>query len=112
GPFPFDRTGADMTNSRQAPLILALAIGAALALGACESKLAGRSEPVQAPPPKPETGTVVPPPPPAEAAPGEAPVVIQPVGGEQRVRVALLVPLSGPNATVGRALLDAAQLAV
>jgi ABC-type branched-subunit amino acid transport system substrate-binding protein len=52
-------------------------------------------------------------PPPTEApaaevapAPGEVPPA------QTGVRVALLVPLSGPNAALGKALLDAAQLAV
>src|SRR5262245_4562642 len=88
GPPPFERTTADMTNPRQAPLLLALAIAAALALGACESRLAGRSPEVQAPPPaKPETGTVVPPPPPegTEATPETAPFVMQPAIGQQRL---------------------------
>jgi ABC-type branched-subunit amino acid transport system substrate-binding protein len=35
-----------------------------------------------------------------------------PAGPSDRIRVALLLPLSGPNATLGHALLDAAQLAV
>lgn len=52
------------------------------------------------------------PPAPAAAAPeAPPPTGLRPPPAEA-ARVALLVPLSGPNAAVGRALLDAAQLAL
>ena len=62
---------------------------------------------VLAPPPEPIA---------AEAATAEAtpsPVILRPPPGmRQKVRVGLLLPLSGPEAAVGRSMLDAAQLAV
>ena len=84
----------------------------------------GRSQPTtraEAPPPAPPPVVV---PPPAAAvreeassvpqAPAPAPAApARPVAGPTGApRVAFLVPLSGPNAAVGRALLDAATLAL
>ncbi len=43
--------------------------------------------------------------------PGAAPGLVQPSAAEA-VRIGFLVPLSGPNAGIGRALLDAAQIAL
>ncbi len=58
--------------------------------------------------------TVAPPPPPPQvpAAPVQVapPVAAQPV--DDRIRVGLLLPLSGRGAPVGQAMLDAAQMAV
>src|SRR5262249_45405858 len=77
------------------------ALAASLALGGCGGTVAG-------PAPAPQ----------ASAPTGPAPVVVRappPVQGQPQSgppNVALLVPLSGPNATLGRALQDAAQMAV
>jgi ABC-type branched-subunit amino acid transport system substrate-binding protein len=107
-----------MTSPRHAPFLLAPALAAALALAACETRVSGPSPPVQAmPPAPPPAATIVPPPPPAIAPAVEPPspeaVILPPAPADPRmVTVALLVPLSGPNAAVGRALLDAAQLAL
>lgn len=93
------------------------------ALGGCDDPrvagVFGRSQPAtQAPPPPAPVRPPEPaareaePAPPVAAAPLPAPaprVAASPVGPP---RVAFLVPLSGPNAAVGRALLDAATLAL
>jgi len=64
----------------------------------------------QAPQPLPPTGTS--PPAPAETtAPGAVESQAAPPAPQQRPVVALLLPLSGNNAALGRALLDAATLA-
>lgn len=106
--------------------LLAMLVVAPL-LAACDDPrvagVFGRSQPTtQAPAPPP----AVTPPPPIMPAP-TAPVVQEPVpaapapqqvapaiapGPKGAPRVAFLVPLSGPNAAVGRALLDAATLAL
>lgn len=90
-----------------------MALLAVVALAACESKGRPPPETVEAPPPvtapgpleralpldiAPDSESV------RDSAPAAAPA--------DGVRVAVLLPLSGPNAAVGRALLDAAQLAV
>jgi branched-chain amino acid transport system substrate-binding protein len=108
------------------PILLALLIAAPL-LGACEDPrvagVFGRSQPTtQAPPPPAPAPVIVPPPAPVARAPEPTPPVVatplpapvprvaaSPTGAP---RVAFLVPLSGPNAAVGRALLDAATLAL
>ena len=63
-------------------------------------------QPVQVPP---VTEPPVPLPPPTAAEPEPAPAS---EANQTGVRVGMLVPLSGPNAALGKALLDAAQLAV
>jgi branched-chain amino acid transport system substrate-binding protein len=81
--------------ARSASLILMLAIAAALADCAPEESVPAPVSGLQSPfSPPPEQ-----PPPPPPAAP-------------QAVKVALLVPLSGANAGLGKAILDAAQLAL
>jgi len=70
----------------------ALAAAAALALGACA--------PTVSPPARPQQPAAAP-----SAAPG-------PAAPDGRTRVGLLLPLSGPTAGLGTAMLDAAQLAV
>jgi branched-chain amino acid transport system substrate-binding protein len=90
---------------------LACAAAAALLLAACESKVQAPVQPVQVPPPAAaQAPTPLPPAPEpvTEAAPAETLAPDEFDG----VKVAFLVPLSGPNAALGRALLDAAQLAV
>lgn len=55
-------------------------------------------------------GKTVTAPPPVAQAPEPAPTAVQPVA--QTVKVALLLPLSGQNAQIGQAMLEAAQLAL
>lgn len=88
------------------------AVACAVALAGCESKVQAPVQPVQVPPP-PVTEAPTPLPPPSEApAEAPAPSSAETADGAGGTKVALLVPLSGPNAALGRALLDAAQLAV
>lgn len=115
---------------------VALAVTAALALGGCENTgtgggrntagggpLTGANAPSRVESPLPgEPGASSPPTATAPAAPvdpgsagPEATPGIQltpPPGIANRTRVALLLPLSGPRAGLGRAVLDAAQLAL
>ena len=115
---------------------VALAVTAALALGGCENTgtgggrntagggpLTGANAPSRVESPLPgEPGASPPPTATAPAAPvdpgsagPEATPGIQltpPPGIANRTRVALLLPLSGPRAGLGRAVLDAAQLAL
>jgi ABC-type branched-subunit amino acid transport system substrate-binding protein len=51
-------------------------------------------------------------PPPAIAAQPVAPVTATPLPASQGIKVAVLLPLSGPNADLGKAMLEAAQLAL
>ena len=117
------------------PALFAAVIAAVLApgLGACQSTtFGGLLQGDQPPPPgaaapgprgpQPPTYAVTPvprPAPPALAVPGDAQgqqpgdqttVVTAPEDGS--VRVALLLPLTGPNAGVGQAMLNAAQMAL
>ncbi|MGQ0661387.1 penicillin-binding protein activator [Sphingosinicella sp.] len=59
----------------------------------------------------PRTRTVTPPPPPQEEVQPTRPIGRLPAD-ETRNRVAVLVPLSGPNAALGQSLLNAANLAL
>jgi len=77
-----------------------LRVAGVLALAACSSNLLSGERPAQAPPP----------PRAVEAAP--LPVPEPPPAAQDRVKVALLLPLTGPNAAIGQAMLNAAQLAV
>ncbi len=94
--------------------VLGCIAAASLLLAACESKVQAPVQPVQVPPPV-ATAPPTPLPPPApepaaeEPSAAETPATMAELGG---VKIAFLVPLSGPNATLGRSLLDAAQLAV
>jgi branched-chain amino acid transport system substrate-binding protein len=97
-------------------------------LGACDDPrvagVFGRSQPTtQAPAPAPSPPpSIIPPAAPAPVVQEPAPALPAPVqaeavpaiqpGPKGAPRVAFLVPLSGPNAAVGRALLDAATLAL
>jgi branched-chain amino acid transport system substrate-binding protein len=77
----------------------------ALALAACRSEtIPGRPEQAQASQP------------PIQPVPGNAPVTQTPLpspgGPGGKVRVAMLLPLSGQNAVLGNAMLDAAQMAL
>lgn len=106
--------------------MLALLFAAPL-LGACDDPrvagVFGRSQPTTQAPPPPAPVVVPPapvvreaePPPPVVAVPAPAPAPAQPrvaASPTGAPRVAFLVPLSGPNAAIGRALLDAATLAL
>lgn len=99
---------------RPARLVSRLALLAVLFAAACETV-----PQASAPPPAPigaPAAAAVPaearPPAPAEALPAPATPRLRQPGGAEAVRVALLLPLSGQAANVGRALLDAAQLAL
>ena len=89
-------------------VVLSVALGAALA-----TQLSGCTAPEQQPQPivtaPPPTATQLPalPPPVQQAAPTPMQAVTN-----GRPKVALLVPLTGPNATVGQAMLDAANMAL
>ena len=97
--FPSGRNGAGIGPS--AGLRVALGLVVALALSGCTSKVRSPGAAVQVTPP------VTAPAPSARIDTAPAP----PVAGDT-IQVAALLPLSGPNAALGRSLLDAAQLAV
>jgi ABC-type branched-subunit amino acid transport system substrate-binding protein len=86
--------------SRLAALLL---VGALTACGVPPAPAPmGTPQPAYAPPPPPATAPLAPPP--------GAPMPPEAQGGA--VKVALLLPLSGPNAELGKAMLEAAQLAL
>lgn len=98
----------------------ALAILALAALAGCAAppeetsapipnivQAAPQPTPQPAPPPAPQSAPTTPPP--AEPTP---PLAVQPAPPPVPAKVALLLPLSGPSAPIGQALLNAAQLAV
>ncbi|MDR3518726.1 MAG: penicillin-binding protein activator [Azospirillaceae bacterium] len=91
-----------------------LCAGVALALTACAGPRVRPAEPpLQVPPPTAST-TAPQPVPPVVAAP-QAPVTVAPLtsaGSGDKLRVAILLPLSGPNAAIGNALMQSAQLAL
>jgi ABC-type branched-subunit amino acid transport system substrate-binding protein len=91
--------------------VLGCAAAAALLLAACADNVQAPVEPVQVPPPPvAEAPTALPPPEPiAEESVAETPM---PTDASDGIKIAFLVPLSGANGPLGRALLDAAQLAV
>jgi ABC-type branched-subunit amino acid transport system substrate-binding protein len=92
------------------------AVGAVLIAGllaSCSSgKVDSRGPAPQASQPAPSTVPLPPPIPPLPIPTAPDTLGVSRPGAEDTVRVALLVPLSGPNAAIGRALLDAAQLAL
>ncbi len=111
---------------RSVPLFVAVIV-AALSLGGCENagelreRVAGilgqgQSAPVTppAPPPAAEAVPAIPPaaPAPSTAIDPAAAVAVEKSARSGPPRVALLLPLTGPNAPVGQALLDAATQAV
>jgi branched-chain amino acid transport system substrate-binding protein len=111
-----------MFCSRFALRAAAAPLLALLVVAGCESPRNAR--PAQGPQ-RPATDNIVVPPPGTPGSPGFTPGVsalppgplpIRPaevaLPSEQRARVALLLPLSGNNAEVGRSLLNAAQLAL
>lgn len=89
-----------------------------LALASCAGvTIAGHAVgPQAAKPPTPQTAPVqsesLPPPPAPPAAPAAAPVVPPSGAAAGRVKVALLLPLSGPSGALGQAMLNAAQMAL
>ena len=82
-------------------IIRGIVIGAALALSACVRPSGPPPEPVRPGPTQPVRPTTPPP-----VRPG------LPEADTERHRVALLVPLSGTNAGIGRSLANATQLAI
>lgn len=89
------------SGRRTASLLVTLTAAAGL-LGACASP---RSVPAPPPVPQPPPVTALPP----ETPPPELPSALPQDG---RVRVGLLLPLSGANAALGQSMLDAAQMAL
>lgn len=93
---------------------IALALGVLLVLAACQTP----SVPKTVPPaqPAPETTEVLPEalggPLRAETAEPPAGAVVTQTDLDSRIRVGLLLPLSGPQARLGHALLNAAQMAL
>jgi ABC-type branched-subunit amino acid transport system substrate-binding protein len=82
-------------------------------LAACVGLLAGCASPGSVPAPTPT------PQPPPQTAPNPAPTVVPPpvveppaTSKDDKVRVGLLLPLSGANAALGQSMLDAAQMAL
>lgn len=91
-------------------------VSAALTISAVTlaTQLSGCTPPAGQPqavvvPPVPTAAPIPLPPPPVMAAPVETPMLTVTSG---RAKVALLVPLSGPNSSVGQAMLDAANMAL
>ncbi|HEX2113665.1 MAG TPA: penicillin-binding protein activator [Alphaproteobacteria bacterium] len=82
----------------------------ATTLAACETKVQAPVQPVQVPPVTEPPRPLPPPTADVEVEPAPPSGPVPPM--QEGVRVAFLAPLSGPNAALGRALLDAAQLAV
>ncbi|HYM02297.1 MAG TPA: penicillin-binding protein activator [Stellaceae bacterium] len=84
----------------------------ALALSACKSETipGGSAQPQATAPPVllPVPPAVTTPPEPVAPPAGEAPLAAE----AGKVRVALLLPLTGPNGALGNAMLDAAQMAL
>ncbi len=68
--------------------------------------------PTAAPPTAPAGAATAPPAPAAETQPAPPGPASPEPDGKKEVRVAILLPLSGPRAALGRAMLDAAQMAL
>jgi branched-chain amino acid transport system substrate-binding protein len=103
-----NRTGKRTLGAIPSAVTLSmLLLVAVFALGACQQRVPPAAAPPQATPaPAPTTATPTP-------FPVTEPTVAAPVvTGDQRVRVALLLPLSGPNAALGRSMQSAAELAL
>ncbi len=84
----------------------ALFVLSALALSACGKTVAPTA-------PAPQVTAPAPAPPPGAAPPAPAPAApAPPAPTAGKTPVALLLPLSGPNAALGNAMLDAAQMAL
>jgi ABC-type branched-subunit amino acid transport system substrate-binding protein len=117
------RRGSDRPGRDVLLRLVVLLLTAGLALTACGSRnltgTGGIFQGRQAAPPPP-SGVIAAPPGTLNASPLDEPQSLNPgqaPGGSGRpdvrgVRVGLLLPLSGQNATLGQALLDAAQLAL
>ncbi len=88
---------------------LGLLAVALLVTGCGRQRIGGPGPTVQPGPAAPPPTAALPPPPPG--TPPLPPLTPAPTG-PAKPKVALLVPLSGPNEGLGRAMLDAAQLAV
>ena len=92
---------ASAVPQRASTIWRAAIVAAALILGGCQTVVPrGRPAPVRRPPV-------------ARPVPVQQPVVEQGIPTDtERHRIALLVPLSGPNAGVGQSLANATQLAL
>ena len=115
-------------SHRVGPVLARLAVAFILGLSACaeHGTVANKPPPAQAKPAAqaPQGAPVTPvtqqPVKPVEQAPpAQAPATGQPAtpsasgtSGQAKVNVAILLPLSGPNAALGKALLNAAQMAL
>lgn len=108
-------------SSLSRPALTALLLAAALVAGCAQQPNLNPLNRGPAPPPvasqpqQPVTPPVIQQEnvPPATPAPVEPPIVLRPpVSADGKVRVGVIVPLSGQAAGVGRALLDAANLAL
>src|SRR6185503_14310937 len=104
----FASSGDRMARHPFRTVVLSAAFGLALAtqLSGCTAP-EQQPQPILAGPPPAATPLPAAPPPVQQAA---APTPIQAVTNG-RAKVAMLVPLTGPNATVGQAMLDAANMA-
>jgi ABC-type branched-subunit amino acid transport system substrate-binding protein len=103
-----NRTGERTLRTIPSAVTLSmLLLVAAFALGACQQRVSPAPPPQQATPPAAPPVTAAPTPP-SVTAPTPAPIVDE----DGRVRVALLLPLSGSNAALGRAMQSAAELAL
>ncbi|MEX2200649.1 MAG: penicillin-binding protein activator [Dongiaceae bacterium] len=102
-----NRTGERTPGAIPSAVTLSmLLLVAAFALGACQQRVPPAPPPQQATPQATPPVTEAPPPPVTDPAP--APIVTD----DGRVRVALLLPLTGQNAALGRAMQSAAELAL
>lgn len=102
-----NRTGAGWLRAAPSAVTLSmLLVVAAFALGACQQRVSPSAPPPQATPPTTPPVTATPTPEPVPTMP--APIVT----GDGRVHVALLLPLSGQHAALGRSMQSAAELAL
>jgi ABC-type branched-subunit amino acid transport system substrate-binding protein len=88
--------------------MLAVILTALAQLGGC----AGHKPPVRGPSPPGAAAPVAAPPPPPITERSLLTLPPMQAAGREAVRVGLLLPLSGPQASLGRAMLDSAELAV
>ena len=94
----------DLRRSVAAACAILFAVALPIAVGGCADRVATSPAPLQGAP------TVAAPAEPQPILPAPPGAAASPSGAQ--VQVALLLPLSGPSAGIGRAMLDAAQLAL
>ena len=107
------RPSARRFACRRRLFVAASLVLSAIALSACSTTIPSRSSPSQVGAPTrttPPPGTAVAPPAPVAPSPATPPPPSASATG--KVRVALLLPLSGQNGALGNAMLDAAQMAL